>query len=143
VHAAPGRTIRRLSLDDIDLPNRRITLDGVAQPIASLTHQALRAWLDYRRHSWPHTPNRHLIISRGTAHGIGPVGRNYLTERLLPPGVAIDRIHRDHVLHEALSIGPDPLHLSLIFNLAQTAAGTYATFARALPRRSARSAWLT
>jgi len=132
VHAASGMTIRQLTLDDVDLPNRRINLDGVTQPLASLTHHALRAWLDYRRRTWPHTPNRHLLISRGTSHGVGPVGRNYLTERLLPPGVEIDRIRKDRVLHEALSVGPDPLHLSLVFNLAQTTAGRYATFARAL-----------
>ncbi|MGH8961335.1 MAG: integrase [Jatrophihabitantaceae bacterium] len=132
VHAASVSTIRHLTLADVDLPNRRITLDGVAQPIASLTHQALRAWLHYRRRAWPHTPNRHLIICRGNSHGIGPVGRSFLTERLLPPGVTIDRIRKDRVLHEALSVGPDPLHLSLVFNLAQTTAGRYATFARAL-----------
>jgi hypothetical protein len=132
VQAASGMTIRHLTLDDVDLPNRRISLDGVTQPIASLTHHALRAWLEFRRRTWPHTPNRHLLISRGNSHGVGPVGRNYLTERLLPPGVEIDRIRRDRVLHEALSVGPDPLHLSLVFNLAQTTAGRYATFARAL-----------
>lgn len=132
VHAASGRTIRHLILDDVDLPNRRINLDGVAQPLASPTHQALRAWLEFRRRTWPHTPNRHLVISRSTAHGVNPVGRNFITERLLPPGVEIDRIRRDRVLHEALSVGPDPLHLSLVFNLAQTTAGRYATFARAL-----------
>ena len=132
VHAASATTIRHLTLDDLDLPNRRINLGGVTQPLASLTHQALRAWLDYRHHTWPHTPNRHLVISRGTAHGVGPVGHNYLTQRMLPPGVEIDRIRRDQILHEALSVGPDPLHLSLVFNLAQTTAGRYATFARAL-----------
>ena len=132
VHAASVTTLRHLTLDDLDLPNRRINLNGLTQPIASLTHQALRGWLEFRRRNWPHTPNRHLMISRGTAQGVGPVGRNYLTERVLPPGVGIDRIRRDQVLHEALSIGPDPLHLSLIFNLAQTTAGRYATFAQAL-----------
>lgn len=132
VHAASGTTIRHLSLDELDLPNRRITLDGVAQPIASLTHQALRSWLDHRRSAWPNTPNRHLVISRSTAHGVAPVGRSYLTERLLPPGVELDRIRRDRVLHEALSVGPDPLHLSLVFNLTQSTAARYATFARAL-----------
>ena len=132
VHAASGTTIRHLTLDDVDLPNRRIDIDGVAQPIASLTHKALRAWLEFRRRNWPHSPNRHLMISRSTSHGVSPVGRNYLTERVLPHGVEIDRIRRDRVLHEALSVGPDPLHLSLVFNLAHTTAGRYATFARAL-----------
>lgn len=132
VHAARATTIRYLTLDHVDLPNRRITLDGVAQPLGSMTHHALRTWIEHRRDTWPHTPNRHLMISRGTAHGLGPVGHTYLTNRLLPAGVEIDRIRSDHVLHEALTVGPDQLHLSLVFNLAQTTAGRYAAFAKAL-----------
>jgi len=63
VHAARPDTIRRLTLDDLDLPNRRITLAGHQQPIADLVHQALRAWLEQRRDTWPRTPNRHVLIS--------------------------------------------------------------------------------
>ena len=88
--------------------------------------------MEHRHHTWPHTPNRHLIISRSSAHGVGPVGRTYLTDRLLPAGVTLERMRSDRVLHEALSVGPEPLHLSLVFNLAQTTAGRYATFARAV-----------
>ena len=132
VHAVHAKTIRHLTLDHVDLPNRRITLDGVAQPLGSMTHRALRVWIDHRRNTWPHTPNPHLLISRKTAHGTGPVGHTYLSNRLLPPGVAIDRIRSDRVLHEALSVGPDPLHLTLVFNLAQTTAGRYAAFAKNL-----------
>ncbi len=132
VHAARASTIRHLTLDDVDLPNRRITLEGVAQPLGSLAHRALRSWIEHRRATWPHTPNRHLVISRGTAHGVGPVGHTYLTTRLLPAGAGLDRIRSDRVLHEALSVGPDPLHLSLVFNIGHTTAGRYAAFAQAL-----------
>jgi hypothetical protein len=132
VHAASATTIRHLTLDHVDLPNWRIIIDGVAQPLGSLTHNALRTWIEHRRDTWPHTPNRHLVISRGTANGLGPVGHSYLTNRLLPAGVTVDRIRSDRVLQEALSVGPDPLHLSLVFNLAHTTAGRYAAFARDL-----------
>ena len=32
----------------------------------------------------------------------------------------------DRILHEALAVGPDPLHLSLVFNLSHTTASRYA-----------------
>ncbi|GAA3909913.1 hypothetical protein GCM10023084_72530 [Streptomyces lacrimifluminis] len=38
----------------------------------------------------------------------------------------------DRVLHEALSVGADPLHLALVFNLSHTAASRYATIAQNL-----------
>ena len=37
VHAARQWAIRELTLDDIDLPNRRITLAGHRRPLGSLT----------------------------------------------------------------------------------------------------------
>ena len=47
VHAARPKAIRELTLDDIDLPSRRITLAGHQQPLGELTRSALLAWLDY------------------------------------------------------------------------------------------------
>jgi hypothetical protein len=118
VHAARSATIRHLTLDDLDLPNRRITLAGHPQRLGELAHRALLAWLEQRRATWPRTPNRHVLISARTALGFGPVGRTYLTSHLLPLGVDLDHIRGDRVLHEALTVGPDPLHLALVFNLA-------------------------
>jgi hypothetical protein len=132
VHAAHASTIRHLLVDAVDVPNRRIVLDGITQPLGSLTHRLLREWLQHRRQTWPHTPNQHLILSRGSAHGVDPVGRTYLTDRLLPPGITIERIRTDRILHEAVTTGGDPLHLALVFNLAHTTAGHYAGFAKAL-----------
>jgi hypothetical protein len=132
VHAAHASTIRHLLVDDVDLPNRRIVLDGVTQPLGSLTHRLLCEWMHHRRDTWPHTRNRHLILSRSSAHGVDPVGRTYLTDQLLPPGITIERIRTDRILHEAVTSGGDPLHLALVFNLAHTTAGHYAGFAKAL-----------
>ncbi len=64
VHAARPKAIRELTLDDIDLPNRRITLAGHRQPLGDLTCNALQAWLRYRRATWPNTANRHVLVSR-------------------------------------------------------------------------------
>jgi len=82
VHAARWGAICDLTLDDLDLPNRRITIAGHRQRLGELTHRALRAWLDHRRATWPRTPNRHVLISGRTALGPGPVSRSFLTWNL-------------------------------------------------------------
>ncbi|MCX4461402.1 hypothetical protein OOK58_01650 [Streptomyces sp. NBC_01728] len=56
VHAARAAAIRRLTLDDLDLPNRRITIAGHAQRLGELSHQTLLAWLAQRRVTWPRLP---------------------------------------------------------------------------------------
>jgi integrase len=48
-HACRTSVIRKLTLDDIDLPNGRITLARHNQRLGELTHGALIAWLDHRR----------------------------------------------------------------------------------------------
>jgi hypothetical protein len=47
-------------------------------------------------------------------------------------GVGVDHIRRDRILHEALAVGPDPLHLSLVFNLSLSTASRYAEVAQHL-----------
>jgi integrase len=129
VHAARWAAIRDLSLDDVDLPNRRITIVGHHQRLGELTSRALRAWLGHRRATWPRTPNRHVLISERTALGSGLVSRSYLTWNLQRHGVSIERIRRDRVLHEALTARADPLHLALVFGLSQTTASRYTLIA--------------
>jgi len=132
VHAARATAIRRLTLDDLDMPNRRITIDGHAQRLGELTHRTLLAWLKHRRMTWPRTPNRHLLVSQRTALGTGPVSHAYLKPCLLQQGVHLEHIRGDRVLQEALAVGADPLHLSLVFNLSHSAASGYADIAREL-----------
>jgi len=132
VHAARSATIRYLTLDDVDLPNRRITLAGHTQRLGELTHRVLRAWLDHRRTTWPHSPNRHILLAGRTALGTRPVSHIYLQTEMRKLGVGVDRIRADRILHEALTVGPDPLHLSLVFNLSLSAASRYAEVAQRL-----------
>ncbi|MGH3548720.1 MAG: hypothetical protein ACRDQU_11550 [Pseudonocardiaceae bacterium] len=132
VHAARATAIRHLTLDDLDLPNRRITIARHPRRLGELTHQALLAWLKQRRASWPHTPNRHVLITARTALGAGPVSTDYLKRHLLRRGVYLEHIRGDRVLHEALSVGADPLHLALVFNLSHSAASRYAALAQSL-----------
>src|SRR5262249_60996784 len=39
-----------------------------------LIHHALLAWLGYRRATWPHTVNPHVLVSRISALGTRPAG---------------------------------------------------------------------
>jgi hypothetical protein len=132
VHAARWEAVRALTLDDLDLPGRRITIAGHPQRLGDLSHQALRAWLDHRRATWPHAPNRHVLISEKTVLGDVPVTRGYLDFHLKPHGVSVERIRRDRILHEALTGRPDPLHLSLMFGISERPASQYARIARDL-----------
>jgi hypothetical protein len=131
-HAARSGTIRRLKLDDVDLPNRRITLAGHDQRLGDLTYRALRAWLSHRRATWPHSPNPHVLISRRTALGTGPVCHELVRFSLGDSGFSIDQIRADRILHEALTAGPDPLRLSLVFTLDHATASRYAAVAEHL-----------
>lgn len=129
VHAARWKAIQALTMDDLDLPNRRITIAGHPQRLGDLSHKALRAWLDYRRTTWPHSPNQHVLISKRTALGDAPVSRGYVNFHLKPHGVSVERIRRDRILHEALTGRPDPLHLSLMFGISERPASQYARIA--------------
>ena len=126
VHAARPRAIRELTLDDIDLPSRRITLAGHRQRLGELTRHALLAWLGYRRATWPDTADRHVLVSRISALGTRPVSPGYLDKHQLR-GISLE-----HILHEALATGADPLHLALVFNIDHTNAMADATAARNL-----------
>jgi integrase len=131
-HAARTGAIQRLLLDDIDLPNRRITIAGHNQRLGDVTFRALSSWLDYRRATWPYSPNPHVLISARTAHGTGSVGMPFVRFQLGHNGFSIDRIRADRILHEALTAGPDPLHLSLVFNIDHATALRYTSVAEHL-----------
>jgi hypothetical protein len=47
-------------------------------------------------------------------------------------GFTIERIRADRILHEALTAGPDPLHLSLVFGISHNTARRYTTVAERL-----------
>lgn len=132
VHAARPAAIRALLLEDVDLPNRRITLAGHPQLLSDLPHRALLGWLDHRRDTWPHTPNRHVLISQKTALGTEPITPGYLAWNLRRDGVDLEHVRKDRILHEALTAGADPLHLALVFNLSHTTASRYAGIAQNL-----------
>jgi hypothetical protein len=131
--AARRAAIRDFTLDDLDLPNRRITIGRHRQRLGELTYRALRAWLGHRRATWPRTQPARPDLWEDRA-GIRAVTRSYLTWNLQRHGVSIELIRRDRVLHKALTARADPLHLALVFGLSHTPAGT---------RTSPAICWLT
>jgi integrase len=134
VHAARPGAIRELTLEDIDLPGRRISIAGHRQPLGELTRDALLAWLDYRRATWPDTASRHVLITRTSALGTGPVSASYLAGYLgrHQRGISLEHIRRDRILAEALAAGAGPLHLALVFNIDHANAMACAGAARNL-----------
>ena len=131
VHAARPGQIRALHLDDIDLGNRRITVAGNERPLDELTHRLLGEWLDLRRQRWPNTANPHLLVSRETALGHGPVSHAWILNLRGLPGT-VERLRIDRKIEEAMATGADPLHLAALFGISDTTAVRWALNARAL-----------
>ena len=66
------------------------------------------AWLEHRRRTWPHTPNRQVLVSTVTVTGTQPVSDCYLSCHLLLHGVQLEQIRGDRILHEALAVQAGP-----------------------------------
>jgi integrase len=132
VHAARPKAIRELHLDDLDLGNRRLTIAGKTRPLDELTRGLLLAWLVHRARRWPTTANPHLIVNQQTAMTTRAVSENWLTETCRGLTATLERLRVDRQLDEALTHGPDPLHLAAVFGLDDTTAIRYANIARAL-----------
>jgi hypothetical protein len=132
VHAARPEAIRVFQLDDIDLPNRRLSIAGVTRPLDELTRRLVQEWLTYRHDHWPGTANPYLIINKHTAPSTRPVSVNTLTDPFRRRGATLEDLRVDRQLDEALTCGPDPLHLAVVFGLDETTAIRYSEAARRL-----------
>ncbi|WP_225102054.1 hypothetical protein [Streptomyces sp. CoH27] len=137
VHAARPDAIRRLQLDDLDIGNRRLIIDGRVRPLGKLTLQLALAWLDYRRQRRPDTAGPHLLINKQTALETGPISGVSVSAALRGQTATPERLRVDRQLEEALVHGPDPLHLAEVFGLAEKTAMRYADSARALLAQAA------
>lgn len=132
VHAARKAAMIGMRLDDVDLGNRRLTIAGRTRPLDELSHQILLEWLDHRRIHWPNTANPHLIINQQSAMGTGPVAGLWGKQELRGRAATLERLRVDRQLEEALTHGPDPLHLATVFGLDPKTAIRYAENARVL-----------
>ena len=132
VHALRPDAIRRLTLGDIDLGNRRITVAGQSRPLDDLTRRLITGWLAWRRERWPRTSSPYLISNNQTAMTTRPVSENWLTSTFRGLGVTLEQLRVDRQLDEALTAGPDPLHLAAVFGIGDETAIRYASAARHL-----------
>ena len=135
IHAARPGAIRQMTLDDVDLANRRVTIAGRPRPLDELTHRLLGEWLDFRRRRWPYTANRHLLISRESAIKLGPVSAPWVGRIVQGLPATIERLRIDRQLGEAIASGADPLHVAIVFGISDSAAVRYAENARQLLER--------
>jgi integrase len=132
VHALRPDAIRRLALSDIDPGNRRITIAGQSRPLDDLTRRLITGWLDWRRERWPRTSSPYLLVNNQTAMTTRPVSENWLTSTFRGLGVTLEQLRVDRQLDEALTAGPDPLHLASVFGIGDETAIRYASAARHL-----------
>jgi hypothetical protein len=125
VHALHPHEVRRLMLDQIDLPNLRLDPNGNRRALASFTAAALTEYLDYRHNRWPDTGNPHLLLTRRTAHKRGPVSAYWFATlfRGLPATAA--QLREDRILDEARTAAGDPLHIAAMFGLTAKPALRY------------------
>ena len=74
-------------------------------------HEALIEWLQQQQATWPHTPNRHVLVSAVIATGTAQISDYYLSWQLSPRGVQLEQIRGERVLHEAQAVRADLLNL--------------------------------
>ncbi|MFI6495110.1 hypothetical protein [Streptomyces sp. NPDC050564] len=137
VHAARVAQIATLTLHDVDLGNRWLTVAGHARPIDDLTLKLLLAWLEHRRNRWPNTANLHLLINDQTATKTSRSSNHWISAAMRGLDATLERLRVDRQLEEALTHGPDPLHLAEVFGLDEKTAMRSADSARALMEQAA------
>ncbi|MEU5646646.1 hypothetical protein [Streptomyces milbemycinicus] len=137
VHAARVAQIGMLMLDDVDLGNRRLTIAGRVRPLDDLTLKLLLDWLEHRRNRWPSTANLHLLINNQTATKTSRASNHWISSSMRSQDATLERLRVDRQLEEALTHGPDPLHLAEVFGLDEKTAMRYANSARALLEQAA------
>lgn len=121
-HALTSKQLRELKLTDI--VDGRLTLKGRDIPLARPVQVRLRAWLDHRARTWPHTINPHLFLTRRSAPRLTPPGKQFPWRytNLRPQALREDRI-----LQEIHATGGDVRRVCDLFGLTITSAMRYAT----------------
>ncbi|MFD7017570.1 hypothetical protein [Streptomyces sp. NPDC059928] len=115
----------------------RLTIAGRVRPLDDLTLKLLLDWLEHRRNRWPNTANLHLLINNQTATKTSRASNHWISAALRGQDATPERLRVDRQLEEALTHGPDPLHLAEVFGLDEKTAMRYADSARALLRQAA------
>lgn len=126
VHALPPNQVRRLRLEHLDLPDRRLYVGAVDRAMDPFTASAVADYLAYRHERWPHTSNQHLLLTRRTAHEQGPVSQSWLSSQFRGVPATPRQLREDRILEEARATGGDPLHIASMFGMGGKAGLRYA-----------------
>jgi hypothetical protein len=82
----------------------------------------LRAWLDHRARTWPHSLNPHLLVTRKSGPRLTPVGKQFpWTKTNLRP----QALREDRILQEIHATGGDIRRTCDLFGLSVEAATRY------------------
>jgi hypothetical protein len=114
------------------LEDAQLTITGRARPLDDLTLELMVEWLEYRRRRWPSTANLNLLINNQTANTTSRASNHWISAPMRGQDATLERLRVDRQLEEALTHGPDPLHLAEVFGLDEKTAMRYADSARAL-----------
>jgi hypothetical protein len=112
-------------------PAARLML-ALAAMHAARPHAIVLGYLAHRRTRWPTTANPHLLVTRSTASGRNPSSHPWIKRHFTGLTATIEQMRVDRQLEEALSAGPDPLHLAAVFGISDQTAIRYAHAARQL-----------
>ena len=82
--------------------------------------------------SRPDTANPHALITQQTANETGPVSPAWMARTFGGLGSTLEQLRVDRQLDEALTRGPNPLHLAAVFDIDAKTAVRYANNARQL-----------
>ncbi|WP_314250005.1 hypothetical protein [Streptomyces sp. DSM 40907] len=71
--------------------------------------------LEHRRRRWPNTRHLHLLINNQTATKASRASNYWIGAAMRGQGATLERLRVDRQPEEALTHGPDPLHLAEVF----------------------------
>lgn len=74
LHALSRADVMGLRLDDVDLDAQTIEVHDRRRPLEELVADHV-AWLEIRRQRCPRSANPHLVVTKKSAYGVGPVRR--------------------------------------------------------------------
>lgn len=117
VHALGPKQVRDLRLDQVDMANQRLDVNGTHRTLDPFTATAISSYLDYRHARWPHTSNPHLLTTSRTAREQTPVSEHWLATLFRGLPATPSQLREDRILEEARATGADPLHLTAMFGL--------------------------
>jgi hypothetical protein len=127
VHALSPKQVCGLQLDDIDLPNRRLHLNGTERSLDPFSADAINDYSSYRHHRWPHTSNPHLLVTSISANDHSTVSAPWLCNLFRDLPATPNQLRQDRILEEARATGADPLHLAAMFDFAADTGLRYAS----------------